>query len=140
MYSNKKTIALFLSLLLLLMQVASAIPALAEETTTPVIDDIPEEPYSVVLIISAGLSITGSTATCSVILEPQNNEYCSLTIRLKRLDNHEWKTVHTWTRSGTRISFYETLSVSEGVYKLTASGYAGDEAVSITSNMAVRYP
>lgn len=124
---------ILLAMMFSIMSVGVTLTAHAE-LETPYVGEDPEEPYTNVLIVTAGLTISSNTAHCAVTMEPKHGENCTMTIRLQKITPNGWSTVKTWYRSGTKIRLVENTSVGVGIYRIYATGYAGDEYVSIVSN------
>lgn len=129
----KRLSLILLAMMLFVTSLGVTLTAYAEQET-PYVEEDPEEPYTNVLFVTAGLTFSGNTAHCAVTMEPQHGENCTMTIRLQKVTPNGWSTLKTWYRSGTSIRLVESASVGAGIFRVYATGYAGDEYVSIVSN------
>ena len=86
----KKLVFVALTMLLLLMTVSFS--AHAE-------DDI-QLYYTLTSDISAALSISGGTATCSGTISMRSGSSASMTMKLQQKVDNKWTTIATWTTSG----------------------------------------
>ena len=102
----KKLVFVALTMLLLLMTVSFS--AHAE-------DDI-QLCYTLTSDISAALSISGGTATCSGTISMRSGSSASMTMKLQQKVDNKWTTIATWTTSGKAptVSLSKTKSVSKG--------------------------
>lgn len=111
----KKLVFVALTMLLLLMTVSFS--AHAE-------DDI-QLCYTLTSDISAALSISGGTATCSGTISMRSGSSASMTMKLQQKVDNKWTTIATWTTSGKAptVSLSKTKSVSKGYsYRVYVSG------------------
>lgn len=130
--------ALLVTLLLVVTSFCVPLSATAEENEPYDDPTLPEEPYQIALMLTASLSISGSTANCSATLESRHGEMCSLTMRLQKMIDGQWSTIRSWYGSGPDIMLFKQATIGVGIYRVYASGYAGDEFVSIVSKIKVK--
>ena len=117
----KKLVFVALTMLLLLMTVSFS--AHAE-------DDI-QLCYTLTSDISAALSISGGTATCSGTISMRSGSSASMTMKLHQKVDNKWTTIATWTTSGKAptVSLSKTKSVSKGYsYRVYVSGTVKNDA------------
>lgn len=86
--------------------------------------------------VDAGLSIKGSTASCSgEILAMKSDAACSVTVSLQKKDGTKWTTVKSWSGSGKGSAIAGgTYAVASGTYRVYTSGKAAGESATCTSS------
>ena len=81
--------------------------------------------YTLTSDISAALSISGGTATCSGKILMRSGSSASMTMKLQQKVDNKWTTIATWTTSGKApsVSLSKSKSVSKGYsYRVYVSG------------------
>ena len=87
--------------------------------------------YTLTSDISAALSISGGTATCSGTISMRSGSSASMTMKLQQKVDNKWTTIATWTTSGKAptVSLSKTKSVSKGYsYRVYVSGTVKNDA------------
>lgn len=96
---------------------------------------IPE--YSETEMITAALSISKGTATCSGSLVPSAEQSCSLKMKLYMKSGSSWLLVKSWSTSssgGKSARLSKTCTVDHGSYKVVCEGKVAGESSSATSS------
>lgn len=122
----KKTINVLCAVLLIMLCVVPTV-TYASEDVMPLYDNINS--------VYANLNIDGSTgiASCTGMISAKNFYPVSVSVRLQMLDNGDWKTLYTWSDSGTwSVTCDGYYAVSSGYsYRVIVLGYVYDDAGNI---------
>lgn len=78
------------------------------------------------------LSISGGIASCTAQLTAKSKKRLYITLKIQKYTGGTWKTVQTWTKSGTgaRLELIKTASVPQGYqYRTVATMKCGSENI-----------
>lgn len=122
----KRTITT-LCVVMLIIFCAVPMNTYAAENTMPLYDNINS--------VYANISINESTgiASCTGMISAKNFYPVSVSVRLQMLDNGDWKTLYTWSDSGTwSVTCDGYYAVRSGYsYRVIVLGYVYDDAGNI---------
>ena len=128
----KGTVFLTLMLFLVLLTTLGLAAGFSSQTNPPITLE-----YSQTETITAALSISKGTATCSGSLVPSDEQSCSLKMKLYMKSGNSWLLVKSWSTSssgGKSARLTKTCTVGHGSYKVVCEGKIAGESSSATSS------
>ncbi len=130
MKATKTLLSVVLAFLFLFGGVFSAF---ADESDTPITDDIGEK-YTNIQTISSNFSISVLTASCNARMVAKSSMSLKIKMELQKKSSGVYSTISTWnaSKTGTTLSLSKTKTINPlSTYRLKVTFTAGSESTTV---------